>query len=284
MHKHNKHQKSYDFSALVKANSSLHPFVFTNKHNTKTIDFANAEAVYQLNKAILISDYELIDYQLPQGYLCPPIPGRADYIHHLADLLQKMDSQITGLDIGIGANGIYPILASQIYDWKMVGCDINLDAVKISRHNVSLNDSLSENIDIRLQENPAHIFKNIIKPNEYYHFTMCNPPFHASAIEAQKGTQRKWSNLTGESSSELNFGGQAHELWCNGGEALFIKRMIKESAQFKAQVGWFTTLVAKGSHLPKLIKQLDKLKATYKIINMAQGQKQSRILAWRFED
>ena len=161
---------------------------------------------------------------------------------------------------------------------------INLDTINIARHNLNLNKTLSENIDIRHQDNPAYIFRNIIRFGEYYHFTMCNPPFHASEKEAIKGTMRKWTNLKGESNSELNFGGQAHELWCNGGEALFIKRMIKESAQFKAQVGWFTTLVSKGAHLPKLQKQLHKLKATYKVIDMAQGQKQSRILAWHFND
>lgn len=284
MHKNNKHQKPYDFKALVQANTSLQSFVFTNKHHTTTIDFSNSEAVYQLNKAILISDYNLTDYQLPNGYLCPPIPGRVDYIHHLHDLLEVQDTKVIGLDVGVGANCIYPILAAQIYGWKMTGCDINLDAVNIARHNLSLNKTLSENIDIRHQDNPAYIFRNIIRFGEYYHFTMCNPPFHASEKEAIKGTMRKWTNLKGESNSELNFGGQAHELWCNGGEALFIKRMIKESAQFKAQVGWFTTLVSKGAHLPKLQKQLHKLKATYKVIDMAQGQKQSRILAWHFND
>jgi 23S rRNA (adenine1618-N6)-methyltransferase len=284
MHKNNKHKNSYDFETLIKSNIALKPFVYTNEYDTQTIDFSNAEAVFELNKAILILDYNVSDYQLPIGYLCPPIPGRADYIHHLADLIQTDDLEVKGLDVGVGANCIYPILGSQIYGWIMVGCDINLDAVKIAKNNLSLTDSLSKNIKIRHQENPAHIFGNIIKPDEYYHFTMCNPPFHNSETEALKGTQRKWKNLKGVSTTKLNFGGQSHELWCNGGEALFIKRMIKESNQFKSQVGWFTTLVAKGSHLPKLLKQLDKLKATHKIIDMTQGQKQSRILAWQFNN
>lgn len=284
MHKDNKHQNPYGFKALVKANADLQPFVFINHHHAETIDFSNSEAVYQLNKAILILDYNLNDYELPKGYLCPPIPGRADYIHHLADLISETDAKINGLDIGVGANSIYPILAAQIFDWNMVGCDISLDAVKIAGHNISLTENLSDKIEIRHQENPSFLFKNIIQSNEYYDFTMCNPPFHSSEVEALKGTQRKWKNLKGKSASELNFGGQAHELWCNGGEALFIKRMIKESVYFKRQVGWFTTLVAKGTHLPKLQKQLNKLHAKYQVIDMAQGQKQSRILAWRFED
>ena len=284
MHKHNKHQNPYNFKALVKVNSDLKPFVITNRHNSTTIDFSNPEAVYQLNKAILILDYNLTDYHLPKGYLCPPIPGRADYIHHLHDLIDNKISNVRGLDIGVGANVIYPILASQIYDWKMVGCDIHPDAIKIAMKNIRLTKGLSNLIDIRYQDNPANIFKGILKPNEYYNFTICNPPFHASEQDAIKGTQRKWKNLKGESVSNLNFGGLSHELWCNGGEALFIKRMIKESIKYKNQVGWFTTLVAKGSHLPRLIKQLNKQNACHKIIDMTQGQKQSRILAWHYRD
>lgn len=284
MHPNNIHHKPYNFDALVEANPDLSVFVFTNDYNTKTIDFSMADAVYQLNKAILISEYRLQAYQLPKGYLCPPIPGRADYIHHLHDLINIESKPVNGLDIGVGANAIYPILGSQIYQWQMVGCDINKESIKIAQHIIASNPKLQELVDVRFQENPAHIFNGIIKPDEQYHFTMCNPPFHASEEDALKGTKRKLKNLNMAHKSSLNFGGQAHELWCNGGEALFIKRMIKESKTFKNQVGWFTTLVSKASNLPKLSKQLTKLGATHQIIDMAQGQKISRILAWRFRD
>jgi len=59
--------------------------------------------------------------------------------------------------------------------------------------------------------------------------------------------------------------------------------MIKESVLFKSQVVWFTTLVSKNEHLPKLKKQLEKNKAHYKTIDMSQGNKKSRFLAWRFD-
>ena len=284
MHPKNKHQKSYNFEKLVLANRNLSTFVFTNAYNTNTIDFSSSDAVFELNKAILLSEYGLSDYQLPEGYLCPPIPGRADYMHHLNDLITPKGKIIKGLDIGVGANCIYPILGYQIYNWNMVGCDSNLEAVNLAKQNVRFTKSLSDNIEIRHQDNNAYIFKGIIEPENYFDFTMCNPPFHDSEADALKGTRRKWKNLKSESDSQLNFGGQSHELWCNGGEALFIKRMIKESILFKSQVGWFTTLVSKGEHVPKLCKQLDKLKAVYQIIDMTQGQKQSRILAWQFLD
>ncbi|EGV45059.1 23S rRNA (adenine(1618)-N(6))-methyltransferase RlmF [Bizionia argentinensis JUB59] len=284
MHPNNIHNKSYNFDRLIISNPDLKTFVFRNEYGTKTIDFAQAEAVFQLNKALLLSDYGLAHYQLPVGYLCPPIPGRADYIHHIHDLIDSDPTPIKGLDIGVGANAIYPILGAQIYQWYMVGTDINAESVEIAKNTIELNPQLKDFIDIRFQENPAHIFEGIIKEDEHYHFTICNPPFHASEKDALKGTQRKLKNLNLEPKSTLNFGGQAHELWCNGGEALFIKRMIKESKKFENQVNWFTTLVSKAENLPKLTKQLNKLKATHRIIDMGQGQKISRILAWHFHD
>jgi 23S rRNA (adenine1618-N6)-methyltransferase len=271
----------------------LKQFVFVNDHGTSTIDFANNDAVIVLNKALLSSHYQVDSWKIPNNYLCPPIPGRADYIHHLADLLgaNADNKSIRGLDIGVGANCIYPILGSRIYNWKMVGADISEDAVRSAVENVNASEGLTAMIEIRHQLQNANIFEGIIAKDEYFDFSMCNPPFHTSKAEAIKGSLRKLKNLQYKKEASenprdvsLNFGGQAHELWCNGGEVLFIKRMIKQSVSFKTQVGWFTTLVSKKEHLPKIYKQLDKLKAKHTTVEMEQGKKRSRFVAWTFRN
>lgn len=285
MHPKNIHNKPYDFKALISEHPKLESFVFENDYNTLTIDFSDKDAVLHLNKAILKQYYGIADWNIPPDYLCPPIPGRADYIHHIADLLRKEDQKkgIKGLDIGVGANCIYPILGSQIYRWKMVGADIDLIAVQAAQKNVSDTKNLKSNIEIRHQKNNAHIFEGIIKKGEHFHFSMCNPPFHASAEAAKKATLRKLMNLKQKKAYALNFGGQPNELWCNGGEALFIKRMIKQSVAFKDQVDWFTSLVSKKENLTKIVKQLNKLNAIHQIVEMNQGNKQSRFIAWKFD-
>ncbi|MEB8329109.1 23S rRNA (adenine(1618)-N(6))-methyltransferase RlmF [Flavobacteriaceae bacterium KMM 6897] len=285
MHPKSIHNSPYDFEALIKANPALSPFVHKNKYGNLTIDFSVNDGVMALNRALLNVHYGVGNWEIPSNYLCPPIPGRADYIHHISDLLGKSDisENIMGLDIGMGANCIYPILGTQIYGWNMVGADIDIPAVEAAKKNVSSTPHLAEKIGIRHQTNNAHIFKGIIKEGEYFHFSMCNPPFHASREEAEKGTLRKLNNLHGSNKLSLNFGGQANELWCNGGESLFIKRMIKESVDFKKQVGWFTTLVSKMENLPKIYKQLQKLGAQYTTVQMQQGNKQSRFVAWTFK-
>ncbi|WP_438423538.1 23S rRNA (adenine(1618)-N(6))-methyltransferase RlmF [Aquimarina macrocephali] len=284
MHPNNIHNKPYDFTTLINVHEALEAFVFINTFGNSTIDFSDQKAVLELNRAILKHYYGLKDWSIPKDYLCPPIPGRVDYIHHLADMLAKEEvtTKIKGLDIGMGANCIYPILGAQVYDWYMVGADIDEKAVISAKNNIKINQQLSDTIEIRHQTNNANIFEGIIKNEEFFDFTMCNPPFHASQKEASKGTLRKLKNLGISENIELNFGGQANELWCNGGEALFLKRMIKQSVTFAKQVGFFTSLVSKKEHLPKLEKQLNKLKATHTTIAMEQGNKRSRLIVWKF--
>ncbi|MFK7814456.1 MAG: 23S rRNA (adenine(1618)-N(6))-methyltransferase RlmF [Maribacter sp.] len=284
MHPNNIHNTPYDFEALTAVHPELLPFVFSNEHNTRTIDFAKPEAVLALNKAILKHSYGLVDWNIPEGYLCPSIPGRADYIHHIATILKEevIDGAIRGLDIGVGANCIYPILGAQIYNWQMVGSDIDENAVIAAKANVKSNPSLSKSIEIRHQPDNANIFKGIIAADEYFHFTICNPPFYASKENAERETRHKQKKLAYSPKAKRNFGGQANELWCNGGESLFLKRMIKQSADFKKQVGFFTSLVSKSEHLPKMKKQLKKLSAEYYTVSMNHGNKKSRILVWKF--
>jgi len=287
LHPKNLHNTPYDFDLLTEVHPALSKYLFINPFKKRSLDFFNPKAVLALNKAILKCYYEIKDWTIPENYLCPPIPGRADYIHYIADILMEdqVSGKIKGLDIGVGANCIYPILGSQIYNWNMVGADINSVAVVGANKNVSLTPNLKNNIEIRRQNDNAHIFEGIIGRNEYYHFSMCNPPFHASEKEARNGTLKKLKNLSSspvKNKVDLNFGGQANELWCNGGEALFVKRMIKQSVNYKSQVGWFTSLISKQENLPKIYKQLDKLKATHKTIEMTQGKKQSRLIAWKF--
>ena len=285
MHPKNKHNSSYNFTNLSKTHPDLTSHVFINSYGIKTIDFSDKEAVFHLNKAILKREYNINDWHIPENYLCPPIPGRADYIHHLHDLISEnnKESSILGLDIGVGASCIYPILGSRLYNWDMVGCDIHENSVKAALQNIEATPDLKKKIKIRHQKNNANIFEGVINTDEFYQFSMCNPPFHTSEEEAVKLTNTKMKNLGYSVINTSNFGGQANELWCNGGEKLFIKRMIKQSVDFKDQIEWFTSLVSKSNNLPKIKKYIKKVNATSRIIDMSQGNKKSRIVAWTFQ-
>lgn len=292
LHPRNPHRFRYDFEKLTQSLPELQSFIYVNEHDLETIDFSNPDAVKSLNKSILIADYDIQNWDIPEDYLCPPIPGRADYVHYIADVLAESNNgiiplgeNIIGLDIGIGANCIYPIIGYEAYQWNFVGTDIDEKALQNCKKIISENPKLIDAVSLQLQLEPRYIFKNIILPEDKFAFTICNPPFHASQDEATKATIRKVNNLenTRTKNPILNFGGQNTELWCEGGEIGFITQMIYESVKYPLQVFWFTAFVSKKDNLKSIYKTLNKVGAVeVKTIEMAQGQKISRFVAWTF--
>lgn len=284
LHPRNKHRSRYDFESLCASSSALKKFLIKNKHNNEaTIDFSNPEAVKALNQAILKLNYQIDYWDIPANYLCPPIPGRADYIHYAADLLKSpfRNEKVRVLDIGTGANCVYPLIGLREYGWHFVAADIDETSLRSAKKIVDEN-KLSQSIEMRKQDNPDYIFRGIIKEGESFDLTICNPPFHSSKEEAQRGTERKNRNL--QTKGRLNFGGQSNELWCKGGEADFIKTMIEESVLFKDQCLWFSTLVSSKENLSGIYGELKRKKVTrVETVEMSQGQKISRFVAWSFK-
>ena len=292
LHPRNIHQGRYDLPALAETVPELKEVIFTNAYGQLSIDFANPNAVKLLNKALLLHFYELSYWDIPEGYLCPPIPGRADYVLHVGDLLARdhdrkvpQGPEIKVLDVGTGANLIYPILGTSLFGWNFVGTEIEFQALSNAAEIISSNSRLVDKVALRYQADPAVIFQSVIEEGEYFDLSICNPPFHESADMARQGSQRKIKNLKGDAPADpiLNFGGQATELWTVGGEIGFIGRMIQESVTVQTQVGWFTVLVSKSTHLSYFQGQLEKAGVkSQRVIEMGQGNKRSRILAWSF--
>ncbi|RAU32810.1 MULTISPECIES: 23S rRNA (adenine(1618)-N(6))-methyltransferase RlmF [unclassified Pantoea] len=285
-HPRNRHQGRYDFPALIAAHPPLAPKVRPNGHGEQSIDFADPQAVMLLNQALLKLFYNL-NWQLPEGYLTPPVPGRADYVHALADLLAgdnggAIPRDLDVMDIGCGANCIYPLIGHAEYGWRFTGTDTSAEAITAASQIVAGNPGLQRAVRLRRQKQPQAIFSGVIHKNERYHAVMCNPPFHASAADAAAGSQRKVRNLGLKQNAPLNFGGQQTELWCEGGELAFIGRMIDESVALGSSIVWFTSLVSRKENLPALRDRLAAEACEVRIVNMAQGQKQSRFLAWSF--
>lgn len=289
LHPRNKHRERYNFKQLIKSCPELAQFVKLNAYKNESIDFFNPQAVKMLNTALLKHFYNIDYWDVPKGYLCPPIPGRADYIHHINDLINATistaENQIRCFDVGLGASCIYPIIGNREYGWSFVGSDTDAIAIDSANKIIEQNPILKGKIELRLQANPKNIFQGIIQKEECFDLTICNPPFHKSIAEAQSGTLRKLRNLKQKKVTKptLNFGGQSNELWCEGGESQFVHDMIHQSKQFSSSCFWFSTLVSKRSNLESIYKALKRTKAVnVKTIPMGQGNKISRIVAWTF--
>lgn len=292
LHPRSQHRSRYEFKKLIAVVPELEPFVLANDYGVVSIDFFNPEAVRMLNKALLKRHYGIEHWDIPPDYLCPPIPGRADYIHHAADLLAASNGgkiptgkKIHVLDIGVGANCVYPIIGVHEYGWSFVGSDIDSTALASAQKIVSANAVLKDHVELRRQTDPEDIVDGIIAEDELFDLVICNPPFHTSLIEAKEGNMRKVSNLSKGKikSNVLNFGGQYSELWCKGGEARFIRFMIIQSTYFANSCFWFSTIVSKKEHLRDIYEELEHRKAVeVKTIPMTQGSKTTRIVAWTF--
>lgn len=294
LHPRNKHIEKYDFKLMVDRVPELAAFVFTNKYQNETIDFSDPEAVKLLNKALLLCYYNVQNWDVPVGFLTPPIPGRADYIHYLADLLADSNEgkvprgkAIRCLDIGVGANCIYPLIAASEYAWYVCGSEVDPSSYQSAQKIVNENAKFKDLIEIRYQKKQGDILKEVIKKEEYFDLTLCNPPFHSSAEEADASARRKLRNLGNRSNKQktLNFGGKSNELWYDGGEIRFLKLMIEQSKEFAEQVLWFTSLVSKESNLKELYHLLKKQKvANIRTLEMGTANKRTRVIAWTYRN
>lgn len=283
LHQNNVHKKGYNFEKLVENYPQLQEVLIENKRGETSIDFGKPKAVKLLNSALLSFHYGISYWEFPDENLCPPVPGRVDYIHYLNDLAHDSGEKepITVLDIGTGASCIYPLLGVKAFGWNFVGTDISKSSLSVARHIVRKNE-LQNFIKLKAQADSAHILEGVLKKEDQYTISMCNPPFYKSAQEAQEANARKQKGL-GQNSVERNFSGEAQELWYTGGEKAFLHTYLYESSKFQKNCIWYTSLVSKKEHLASMKKSLKKLGATtFKVIPMHHGNKITRIVAWSF--
>lgn len=229
--------------------------------------------------------YDFKFWEFPNSNLCPPIPGRVDYIHYVSDLLKtsNINENISVLDIGTGASCIYPMLGYASYKWNFVGTDIDENSLHFAQENISKN-KLNNFITLRHQTDASKILTGVINKTDKFGIAICNPPFYKSEEEALEATTRKLKGLNKDTNNIIrNFAGKQNELWYKGGEKAFLHNYLYESSLFKDQCIWFTSIVSKKELVVGMYNSLKKLGATdIKTINMGHGNKISRIVAWTF--
>jgi len=292
LHKRNKNTARYDLDAMAEVSPDLSKHIVIKKDGGKTIDFSSQGAVRSLNKAILHHYYGVNYWEFPEESLTPGIPGRAEYVHTVADLLAESNdgviprgADVTVVDVGVGASCVYPVIGVVEYDWNFIGSDVDAKSLEFCNNIINQNDSLKGKIECRQQADADKIFVGILVKKDKVFATICNPPFHASIEDAVKASRRKVRNLNKQKvdDAKLNFSGKYSELVYEGGELNFILKMIYESVEYKNQCYWFTSLVSREENLGKLNYALDQVKAIKrKTVSIKTGNKMGRIVAWSF--
>jgi 23S rRNA (adenine1618-N6)-methyltransferase len=283
VHPDNPFLGNYNFNQLVHAYPPLEQYIVPGRFARKSINFSNPDAVYALNKALLKWRYG-VNWSLKEGHLCPAVPGRLDYLLHVNELLGDFEGRrVQMIDIGTGASLIYPLLGTAAFNWECIGTEVDKEAISYAKGLVRMNPNM-QGTRIRRQEFKSQILDGVIFDDDDFDVLVCNPPFYKTKTEAMNMNARKNKNLHGADEPHFNFGGSANELWYKGGEEAFLKKLALESATYKTKVTWFTCLVSKKEHLKTFKRYIRKGEPTeVREIEMTQGNKESRFVAWTFK-
>ena len=266
-----------NFKLLSEEFSDFKKFVFINKYGGYSINWKNPNALRELVKTLLNKYLNIIYYEIPENYLIPTLTSRYNYLNYINKVFKKKkidkgENKIL-VDIGTGANIIYPLLGYKIFNWKFIGSEINDEAINIGRKILKENN-LENDILIIKQNNNKKIFENIINFKNKYFCSICNPPFFDINHEEKK------DNLFTD--NEYNY----NEVYCEGGEIFFIKEMIKESYLFRNNIFLFSTLIGRKNNMKKIYSVIQKLK-DIKFLEkktIQQGNNSRYIIIWSFYD
>jgi 23S rRNA A1618 N6-methylase RlmF len=236
------------------------------------IDFTDAEASKELTRIILKNDFNL-EWDMPLNHLIPPVMNRVNYIYWINDLIKIkcFNENIKGIDIGVGASCIYPLLGTSIYGWKFLGTEIDKESVNFSNENIKRN-KLENEISIIYNDNNTLILNGIIPKDEIFDFCMCNPPFFSNELESERNNPKTICT------------GNKNELMTEGGELQFISQIITDSLLLKNQICWFTSMIGKKETLKSLKLKLNDLNINYYITEFINGNITRWGIAWSFKE
>jgi len=289
-HPRNRFRERYDLHKLVNYEPDLANYLVDTKSGV-SVDFSNSDAVRLLNRALLKSAYGIKYWDLPDNSLCPPVPGRLDYVHAAAELLigeekyeENERKNLSILDIGTGASLIYPILFHYEYGWKSLATDINPSSLESAEKIISFND-FGDAIILCRQKAENTFFESVVQDSMRFDLTVCNPPFYKNQSEAYAANRRKNRNIHGRDAgdSKRNFRGLDKELIYPGGEKKFLSGLIRESIRFKSQILWFSSLVSNKSLISHVKSEMAMIKPVeWGIKDLSHGNKASRMVYWSF--
>ena len=269
-----------DFLTLIKEFPELKKYILKQNEDNEEefqFDWSNNELSLLMDKSILNYYFNIKYYYIPKGFLIPPIPSRINYINLINSIIAKLIKDIDikniiGIDIGTGANIIYPILGYSIYKWKFICTEINKEAYNNAKLILQKNN-LENNINIIKQNNKDNIFISILNRENKYIFSMCNPPYYNYENEIKLEDKKR--------DNEYNF----DEIYYKNGEYGFFQRYFEESICYKNNVFLYTILIGKKINAENIYDKLSSYNDIIKIYNMQKiltGNNVRYIIYWSF--
>jgi 23S rRNA (adenine1618-N6)-methyltransferase len=227
---------------------------------------------------------------LPDDRLCPPVPVRWNYVHWIQELLDTTsedygehfdpEREVIGLDIGVGASSIYPLLACATRSgWRMAGTDIDKHSFGYARQNVEAN-GFGNRIRLALSPHDGPLIPLDKMGMEEIDFVMTNPPFYTSHEDMK-------ASYTGKSAPPSAVcTGSENEMICPGGDVGFVTRIFEESLKLRERVEWYTAMLGKMSSLQQIVMKLKEANiGNFAVTALTAGHRTKRwAVAWSFAD
>lgn len=171
----------------------------------------------------------------------------------------------------------------------MVGLESNTESVRYARENITQN-KLNQRITIIEQNsNSNRIFGSLFEdqPNSSFDFCMCNPPFFGSLEELQPPTHQLGKrNRTGKRrAAKCPPSGSTDELFVDGGEIEFVRKIVEESCELKTKIKVYTTMLGHKSNVANVFQLLgDRNILNISTTEFCQGHTTRWGIAWSFVD
>ncbi|XP_046544029.1 LOW QUALITY PROTEIN: RNA N6-adenosine-methyltransferase mettl16-like [Haliotis rubra] len=283
MHPRNPYRRQKpDFQLLASKYPEFCSHVIQDTAGKVFLDFKNPEDLRILTKTLLKEDFDL-DVELPQDRLVPTIPLRLNYLLWVEDIIGRKKSGVRGIDIGTGSSCVYPLLGNKMNKWSFLATDIDAQNVFYAKKNVEKN-SLTSAITVKKVTEDALMTGALLDEDSdvTYDFCMCNPPFFADHNEAQAvSTSRSVDRSEPCSVSTAS----PKESIAPGGEVMFVKQLIADSASLRTRVRVYTTMLGKKTSISPLKEELRKLKVPkYATTEFCQGKTMRWGIAWSFDE
>ena len=188
------------------------------------------------------------------------------------------EREVLGLDVGVGASAIYPLLACATRpSWRMVGTDVDAISLEFAGGNVGGN-GLGKKVRLALSTTEAKLIPLEMLGLEGLDFVMTNPPFYSSQAEMLAS----YGNKTAPPSAICT--GSENEMICPGGDVGFVSRLLDESLQLQDRVQWYTAMLGKLSSLQQIVAKLKERRINnFAVTCLQAGHKTKRwAVAWSF--
>ena len=190
------------------------------------------------------------------------------------------EREVLGLDIGVGASAIYPLLAcSTRPGWRMAGTDVDALSMEWARRNVEGN-GLSKRVKLVMSRAEGKVVPLEVLGVEEVDFVMTNPPFYDSKADMLAS----YTNKAAPPSAVCT--GSENEMICPGGDVGFVSRILEESLVLRGRVRWYTAMLGKMSSLQQIVAKLKGHEINnFAVTCLQAGYKTKRwAVAWSFRD